>query len=255
MQHQEMICLSAMALQRYRYVLLYLHRFSAPQLCSFHLTIDFQICQRYGNRTVCQNPRSADHSEGLHSRKLRKIHLPLMKPRMNFALFWHRLVCCFLLFRFRANLAQILRTRYSSLKSPCLMQPVHWYTPVLIEFMCTYPAENFLVLRAAIFAMIPTIQAMSAAASTASETAESALPDAVLDPQPHSTDAHRSNKDSLFHDSSSLLIILRMECQRFSLFSEKMCKTIQVQFSELFNPSFPAGIRRHSVFLPPLPPR
>lgn len=82
-----------------------------------------------------------------------------------------------------------------------------------------------------------------AAASTASETAESALLNAVLDPQPHSTDAHRSNKDSLFHDSSSLLIILRMECKRFSL------------FSELFNPSFPAGIRRHSVFLPPLPPR
>ena len=66
---------------------------------------------------------------------------------------------------------------------------------------------------------------------------------------------HRNNKDSLFHDSSSLLIVLRMECKRFSLFSEKMCKTIQVQFSELFNPSFPAGIRRHSVFLPPLPPR
>lgn len=54
---------------------------------------------------------------------------------------------------------------------------------------------------------------------------------------------HRNNKDSLFYDSSSLLIILRMECKRFSL------------FSELFNPSFPACIRRHSVFLPPLPPR
>ena len=37
-----------------------------------------------------------------------------------------------------------------------------------------------------------------AAASTASKTAESALPDAVLDPQPHSTDAHTAKTKILF---------------------------------------------------------